>query len=335
MRVLFFPLLEMTTAYNKLVTMFNQAVAAGKAIDVSKIKTDGSGALTIVLPKTGRSTKRGFPDFPVYSDNYASYKFAIDIFGPEYLPYAEQYLATFGDGTQAVAVAALPGVALPGAVDPATVVITAYNDIANRGGVLDVSELKPDGTGARKKKMPKTGKGNKKWIGDLPVVSDNYATYRLAMSFFGPEFDQYADQFLAQFGETKYVRIPKPKTAVSPRKIKTTFIAPVAPTVNLGPQRAVVSPGVPRLVGGAVVARAPVASPRVTVAARAPVATPGVPHLIGGPVAPRAPVASPRVAVAAPQAVIASPRVVAGVPHLVGGPAQAKATIVQPAYIRR
>lgn len=83
-------------AYLKLVTALNAASAAGKVVDVSKIEADATGIRTVVVPKSGKGTKRWVGNFPVISDNHASFRRAMEILGAEYLPYAEQYLALYG-----------------------------------------------------------------------------------------------------------------------------------------------------------------------------------------------------------------------------------------------
>ena len=67
------------------------------------------------------------------------------------------------------------------AQSPASVkLISAYNAAVAEGKVLDVSALQVDGTGARRIKIPKTTRGTKKWVGDVPIVSDNYNSYALS-----------------------------------------------------------------------------------------------------------------------------------------------------------
>jgi hypothetical protein len=86
----------MNIAYNKLVNALNEAVAVGKGIDVSGLRSDGTGIRKIDLPRTDRGTKKWVGEFPVLSDNYDSYALAMEIFGPEYYGYAQEYINMFG-----------------------------------------------------------------------------------------------------------------------------------------------------------------------------------------------------------------------------------------------
>lgn len=90
-------------AYLKLATALNEAVAAGKILDVSGLKPDATGARKINMPKTAKGKKRWVDNFPIVSDNYASYALAMQILGNDYLPLAEKYRATYGDGTGLIA----------------------------------------------------------------------------------------------------------------------------------------------------------------------------------------------------------------------------------------
>jgi hypothetical protein len=85
-----------TNAYTKLVTSLNEAVAKGKILDVSAIQADGTGTRKINVPKTAKGTKKWVGDFPVVSDNYNSYSFAMQLLGDEYLPLAQEYLQLYG-----------------------------------------------------------------------------------------------------------------------------------------------------------------------------------------------------------------------------------------------
>ncbi len=91
---------------------------------------------------------------------------------------------------------------------------TAYNAVVQNGKVLDVSKLTENGTGWKSTNYPKGDAngvfhGTKKWVGQVPVVSDNYQTYALAMRLLGPEFEPFANEFFRQHGGQKLVRSPK------------------------------------------------------------------------------------------------------------------------------
>lgn len=104
--------------------------------------------------------------------------------------------------------------------------VQALNKSSQNGKVLDVSELKPDGSGSRIIVVPKTTRGNKKWVPDVPVVSDNYATYALAMSILGEGYLPYAQQYQALHGADKIARSPK-------ASVETAAVAPFPMTPNM------------------------------------------------------------------------------------------------------
>lgn len=110
-----------------------------------------------------------------------------------------------------------------------TKLVTAYNEAIASAKVLDVSGLQVDGTGSRKINYPKTGNGTKKWVGDVPVVSDNYASYHLAMQFLGPDFAGYSQQYLNQYGGQKIVRAAKAQRNARLGAAMTAF--PVTPNM--------------------------------------------------------------------------------------------------------
>jgi len=107
-----------------------------------------------------------------------------------------------------------------------TKLVTSYTNAVNSGKVLDVSELKTDGTGSRSVNVPKTGKGTKKWVEGLPIVSNNYATFAFAMQTLGPDFKPYADAYFAMHGADRIV----PQVAVK----QVAVVAPKSPA-RLGP----------------------------------------------------------------------------------------------------
>lgn len=119
----------MATPYAKLVTALNDAVKTGKVLDVSKLSADGKGSRTIPMPKSGKGTKKWVDNFPVLSNNYASYALAMQILGPEYAVYSQQYANLYGTGAYVRApktgvAAKMPTTAFPVHMNtPAAVVI--------------------------------------------------------------------------------------------------------------------------------------------------------------------------------------------------------------------
>ena len=70
-----------------------------------------------------------------------------------------------------------------------TKLVNAINGAAAKGKLVDVSELKQDGSGYRVIQAPKKGLAStKKSIPGMPVSSNNYASYALAMGILGPQW---------------------------------------------------------------------------------------------------------------------------------------------------
>jgi len=100
--------------------------------------------------------------------------------------------------------------------------------VVKDGKVLDVSELQEEGTGAKGHEVPKSDKGKKKWVmlnvnNDLtveaiPIISNNYAAYDLAVRMLGEEYAPYSQMFLEQHGNITYTKKPqKSPRAKSPK----------------------------------------------------------------------------------------------------------------------
>jgi hypothetical protein len=118
-----------------------------------------------------------------------------------------------------------------------TRLVEAINKSAKAGKVLDVSGLNPDGTGSRIVNIPKSDRGTKKWVPGVPIISDNYTTYALAMRILGEQYVPYADQYQAMHGVAKMVRSPKVATGQG-------AMAPFPMTQNM-PALIAATPGVP------------------------------------------------------------------------------------------
>ena len=95
-----------------------------------------------------------------------------------------------------------------------TKLIDLFNKVPE-GRVLDVSVIKPNGTGSKIIDTPKTQRSTKRGIEGLPIVSDNYPAYKFVVETFGGEFAQYA-QFYAQQHGTGYMT--KPEKSDKPAK---------------------------------------------------------------------------------------------------------------------
>lgn len=65
-------------------------LVAGKVIDCTNMKENGTGCKAIPVPGAG-SKKKMVPGLNLVSANYENYKRAIDLLGPEYAEYAVRY----------------------------------------------------------------------------------------------------------------------------------------------------------------------------------------------------------------------------------------------------
>ena len=91
----------MTTAYTKLVTALNKAASTGKVLNVSKLSADGTGSRIVDYPKSGRGNKRWVEGFPIMSNNYESYRLAMNILekgnpGGGYNQLADKFMTQHG-----------------------------------------------------------------------------------------------------------------------------------------------------------------------------------------------------------------------------------------------
>lgn len=86
----------MSAAQLKVITAYNEAVAKGQLLDVSKLKADGTGSRKIPVPSRSTSTKRWIDGVAVASNNYAAYALAMQLLGAQFAPYAGQFLQKFG-----------------------------------------------------------------------------------------------------------------------------------------------------------------------------------------------------------------------------------------------
>jgi hypothetical protein len=135
-----------------------------------------------------------------------------------------------------VAVVAQQTVAVPAAKSPKQTKVTltpqqrlaaAYNKSQADGKLLDVSKLANDGTGYKSAKPPKTARGTKKGINPVPVISDNYQAYALAMAMLGEGFKPYADQYYQTYGGGQILPQTQQKKAAGPSTRYGDLIASV------------------------------------------------------------------------------------------------------------
>ena len=217
-------------ARNKLISAINKARKDRKAVDVSKIEPSGTGARIINAP-TYLSNKRAVNGLPeIVSDNFAGYQTALNILGPEYAGYADQFASQYGTGAQVSGAVPRSPASLQGAIDPQAAYLrlhSAIRNAADQGKVLDVSKIKENGTGARIGARPSGSGTTRRSVQGMPVVSNNYEAYRRAMSILGQEYLPYADQFLAAYGPNEITRAPATPKAKSPARSTAKFGAPI------------------------------------------------------------------------------------------------------------
>ena len=107
----------------------------------------------------------------------------------------------------------------------------SYQTAINEGKVLDVSKIRTDGAGSRTMNYPKSVSGSKKWVDNLPVVSNNYNAYAFALQLLGPDFKQYADLFLQMYGAQPLERqaaAARPVAAMAPPATLGTMLVPIS-----------------------------------------------------------------------------------------------------------
>ena len=86
---------------------------------------------------------------------------------------------------------------------------TLYNKAAASGKLLDVSDLTDKGTGGVTILPPKPGgKSRKVGIEGVPIVSNNYQKYLLAMQILGNDYLPNADLYLAKYGNMQLQQQP-------------------------------------------------------------------------------------------------------------------------------
>lgn len=98
----------MATVYTRLVTSLETAVSNGKVLDVSKLNPDGTGSRKI--DPSRRKNIKGIEGFPIVSDNYTTYYLTMQILGPEYLQYANQYYSLYGNTKIPSEIAGITGI---------------------------------------------------------------------------------------------------------------------------------------------------------------------------------------------------------------------------------
>lgn len=217
----------------------------GKLVDVSglMVATHGSGDKayekvqgyrTVDADKfsgTYSGTKKGLSDLPIISNNHNAYALAAEELGRGYLgdqfrqAYPQLSAGKPAKKSPGVKAAAKAGIKSPGRnASPQDRLAFMYNRAVQEGGLLDVSNINQDGTGTKvvknKSKVPKGGITRVHGGDEAYLISNNYDSYRMATDLLGPDFDQYADAYMAEHGTGKLERPPaKAKTSPKTKRI--------------------------------------------------------------------------------------------------------------------
>lgn len=76
--------------------------------------------------------------------------------------------------------------------------------------VVDVSKIRPTGTGSRIINYPSNYRGKKVIIDNVPIVSDTYDSYKLATDILGQDYQYLADYYLIileiKKGDKEYIK---------------------------------------------------------------------------------------------------------------------------------
>ena len=217
-----------------LVDKLAKAQADGKVLNVSKLRTDGVGAVKAKRPATSGAEAKGkikyIEGLDIISDNYGTYKAAADALGaPE---FAREYKKLYGSGQASPISPKSPKKEKTVAKNFEERLLDAIEKAGN-DKLVDVSnlhELKNGSLGGFRtvnRYDAKTGKdtyldkytGKKMWIEGLPMISNNYESYaRAAYALDRPDL---AREFARKHGEnfdhrTKGVKSPA-KSPKSPK----------------------------------------------------------------------------------------------------------------------
>lgn len=190
----------------RLINTYKKLQDGDKVIDVSTLGADGKGWHTIPFPKQKTSTRRYVPGIPVVSNNYPCYLRAMQFLGDEFLIHADKYMQLYGNLPPPPPRPSKPICTYQSTTTTSKPTssggdkfVTAYHALKDTCKVLDVSTLTTEGTGFRTVDQPKTDRGKRKKIDPVPIISNNYDTYLIAMQFLGPTYDQFALQYYNQY----------------------------------------------------------------------------------------------------------------------------------------
>jgi hypothetical protein len=162
----------------------------------------------MILAPGPQSGKLGLPDIPIVSDNAASYEAAILMtYGERYRWAINRMIDIFNSAKLSERIASLPP-----------------------GKVIDVSNIKEDGSGVRMIAIP--GPRSKKFgIDDpaIPFVSNNFQAYETAiLKTYGESYRWAIDLMYNIF----HSAVPPSETLISPRASSPRASRPISPRAS-------------------------------------------------------------------------------------------------------
>jgi len=210
----------------ELAKRYRAAQADGKALNVSELKADGSGAVKAALPKTDKSQFKHLPGLDIISNNSGTYKVAAKALGNAKL--AGEFERKFPDAvytprqprTPAKAKAAPKGFAER--LEEAVMKAAAEDKLVDVSGLYTLKNGQLGGFRTVARFDKKTGKdlfgekysGKKVMVAGLPIISNNTENYRMAVEALDRE--DLAREFARAHGESYDHR--SEKGAKSPAK---------------------------------------------------------------------------------------------------------------------
>lgn len=158
----------------------------GKVLDVSRIDRNGKGSRTRD-PPGGNSGSRGVPGLSLVSSERETLSWALEILGEEYGRDLSSCLEAWdqGSGTPGSSRGKGPG-------------LRERMEGLGEDKVLDVSRMDGKGKGARVINRPR-GKGKKREVPGLPMVSDQRDSYARALEILGEETGEDFSRFLGEW----------------------------------------------------------------------------------------------------------------------------------------
>jgi hypothetical protein len=210
---------------DKLLLRMEDAEASGKALDVSNLRDDGTGSRMTNYPTTDRSTKYHIEGLPIMSNNYDTYKFVIDILGPEYDNFSRAYYNNYVRKSRS---RSQDRSMSPSNTNLSDKFAMQLEKAEANGKVLDVSNVRDDGAGAKIVDYPKTDRSNKKHIEGLGIISDNYDAYKFVTDHLGNSYRIFSQTYYNNYVRGKSPVRPRYRS-ISPEREETRARSPIRP----------------------------------------------------------------------------------------------------------